>query len=138
MLIVIFDRDDDPIGNPRRRDELVTINWLNAEQIDDANWNAFLLKLIVCGERFKNGDTARNDEGSVLVAFAKNFAFADRKFLVWTVENFRFRASQPEIAGARFFDDQRCGLPGARSIGRIEHREIWFRAHHGEILKPHL
>src|SRR6185312_2723784 len=138
MFIVIFDSDDDPARGPRRSDELVTIDWLNAEQIDDTNLNVFLLKLIVRGQRFKNSDAARDDECSVLIAFAKNFAFPDRKFLVWTVENFRFRASQPEVAGAGFLDDQRCGLPCARSIGWIEHREIWFRAHHGEILKSHL
>ena len=94
MFIVIFDSDDDPACGPRRSDEFVTIDWLNAEQIDDANGNVFLLKLIVCGERFKNGDTARDHERPVLVALAKDFAFADRKFLIRTVKNFRFRASR--------------------------------------------
>ena len=93
MFIVIFDGDDDPARGPRRSDEFVTIDWLNAEQIDDANGNVFLLKLIVCDERFKNGDTAGDDECSVLIAFAKDFAFSNCKFLVWAVENFRLRAS---------------------------------------------
>src|SRR6185503_18981360 len=125
MFIVISDSDDDTACGARRSDEFVTIDWLNAEQIDDANRNVFLLKLIVCGERFKNGDTAGDDECSVLIAFAKNFAFSDRKFLVWTVENFRLRASKPKVAGTGFLDDLRCRLPCACSIGRIEHREIW-------------
>ena len=135
---MVFDSDDEAADGPRRSDQLVTIDWLNAEQIDDANGKALFLKLIVRGQRFKHSDAARDNERFVPVAFAEDFAFPDRKSLVRTVENRRLRPPQPEVAGAGLLDDQCCGPPGTRSIGRIQHREVRLRAHHGEIFEPHL
>src|SRR6185312_2611419 len=100
MGIVVFDGNDNPACGPRRGDQFVAIDRLNAEQVDDPDGNVLFLKLLIRCQSLEDRDAACNNECPVPVALSKDLAFTNLKRFVPAVENRGLWSSQAQVARA--------------------------------------
>src|SRR5579883_1588649 len=135
---MILDGDDVSAAGTRGGGEGFAVDGADAEQVDDADRDALLLKVVIGSERFENGDTAGDDQGAVAVARAEHFALSQSKRFVGGIEDRGITASEADVAGAFGFGEQAGAFPGGGGVGGVKDREIGFGADHGDVLEAHL
>src|SRR6185503_8645726 len=79
---MIFDREDPPMRLISGRAQSRFVDRLHRENVDDANRNALLVELLVCGERFKQGHTAGDYGQLVIGALLYDFGLPDLEHLI--------------------------------------------------------
>src|SRR5579883_229884 len=134
---MILDGDDVSAAGTRGGGEGFAVDGADAEQVDDADRDALLLKVVIGSERFENGDTAGDDQGAVAVARAEHFALSQSKRFVGGIEDRGITASEADVAGAFGFGEQAGAFPGGGGVGGIEDCEIGFCADHGDVFEAH-
>ncbi len=116
MTIVIFYDDHDTARFSGRDNQCLSVDRSHAEQINDPNRYALVLKQVICSEGFENCDAGAHDHSPVLVTLSKNLAFPNFKPFVRSIQDRRIGAARPKIAGARVIRYEPSGSPGT---GRI-------------------
>lgn len=90
VCIVVFHREDSPMGRSPTLYQGISVDRSDAVEIDDASSDTGCMQLIVRFQRLKQGYTRGDDREGIGGALSENLAASDMELLFWPIEHRTF------------------------------------------------